>query len=161
MTLRSQSPAEHRCGVGTGPLGSVRMGTSNSQAEQRPPTLPSRGSPAPHPDRPAPQQATPTSALWAGRRRLRKHGPLDRRVLGLWVLSQPRGARGQECRPGPCLLVTTGPAGLKHYSLEHSTLDFLAFQKRSFYKYLHRNIRIGGFLQDPPGQQVAGANSAF
>lgn len=57
--------------------------------------------------------------------------------------------------------VTTGPAGLKHYSLEHSTLDFLAFQKRSFYKYLHRNIRIGGFLQDPPGQQVAGANSAF
>lgn len=88
---------------GDGALGSVRMGTPGSQAEhqQSRPTLPSRGSSAPHPS----QQATPISALWTGRRRLRKHRPLDRRVLGFRgsVRSQPRGVRGQECQPGPCL----------------------------------------------------------
>ena len=82
-------------------------------------------------------------------------------MLGFRVRSQPRGARGQECRPGPCLQGDHGPSGLKHYSLEHSKLDFLAFQKRRFYKYLHRNIHIGGFLQDPPRQQLAGLKSAF
>lgn len=62
LTLHSQSPAEHRCGVGMGPLGSVRMGTPNSQAEhqQSPPTrlqgevlLPTLT--APPPSKPHPQ----------------------------------------------------------------------------------------------------------
>lgn len=112
LTLHSQSPAEHRCGVGTGPLGSVRMGTPNSQAEhqQSPPTLPSRGSPTPHPDRPAPQQATPTSALWAGHPRLRKHGPLDRPVLGFRVRSSPEELGARSVGQGLASRVTTGPA---------------------------------------------------
>ena len=40
LTLHSQSPAEHRCGVGMGPLGSVRMGTPSSQAEHQQSTPP-------------------------------------------------------------------------------------------------------------------------
>lgn len=80
LTLWSQSPAEHRCGVGTGPLGSVRMGTSNSQAEQRPHAA-FKGKSCSLTLTAPPQQATPTSALCGRGAKAGKHGPLDRRVL--------------------------------------------------------------------------------
>ena len=107
LTLYSQSPAEHRCGVGMGAPGSVRMGTPTprlSTSKAAPPCLQGEVL-LPTPTAPPPQQATPISALWVGRRRLRRHGPLDRRVLGFRgsMRSQPRGVRGQECQPGPCL----------------------------------------------------------
>ena len=111
---------------GDGGPGPCKDGHLDSQAEhqQSRPTLPSRGSPAPHPDCPTSPASHTHKCSVGGAPKAEKTWTSGQACVGV---PSPEESGARSVSQGLASRMTTGPASLKHCSLEHSKLGLLIF----------------------------------